>query len=184
MDYYLDIQVEPDLEISAPALLNNLFAKFHRAMALHCHEPIAASFPKYDQTLGNVLRLFGTKETLAQFMALPWLKGLRDYTHVSSIHAVPKAVQGYRSVFRVQRKSPQNKRKRAIARGLMTEQEAQHQIPDQAFQPLLLPYLQLHSLSTKQTMRLYIQLGELYDQPRSGDFSSYGLSRVATIPWF
>ncbi len=183
-NYYLDIQVEPDLEISAPALLNNLFAKFHRAMAQHCNGQIAVSFPKYDKTLGDVLRLFGTQEVLEQFMAQPWLKGLRDYTQVSDIQAVPEEVKGYRSVFRVQRKSPQNKRKRAVSKGWLSETEALEQMPDQAFQPLSLPYLQLHSLSNKQVMRVYIQLGELGNQPQTGEVSSYGLSRTATVPWF
>ena len=45
MDYYLDIQVQPDLEISAPALMNNLFAKFHRNMAQAMLGEIAVSFP-------------------------------------------------------------------------------------------------------------------------------------------
>ncbi|WP_263364496.1 type I-F CRISPR-associated endoribonuclease Cas6/Csy4 [Candidatus Enterovibrio escicola] len=35
MDNYIDIVVLPDAEISSPALINNLFAKLHRALVEH-----------------------------------------------------------------------------------------------------------------------------------------------------
>ncbi len=193
MDSYLNIRVLPDSSISAPSLLNNLFSRFHRTMARHYNGQVAVGFPHYGQngqkhyrqkTLGDVLRLFASKAVLEQLMGFHWLKGLRDHTQVGDIRPIPGAVQGYRTVSRVQKKSPQNMRKRSIAKGWLGERDAQNRIPDQRFKPLDLPYLQLQSLSNKQFMRIYVQLGELRDQPELGAFSSYGLSRTATIPWF
>ncbi|MDC5842327.1 type I-F CRISPR-associated endoribonuclease Cas6/Csy4 [Vibrio europaeus] len=184
MNFFLDIRVEPDLEISAPALLNNLFAKFHRTMAQTCKGQVAVSFPNVDGTLGDVLRLHGSQQALEVLMTQPWLKGLRDYTHVTEVQPVPAEIQGYRTVSRIQKKSPQNLRKRSIAKGWLTEEEALHKIPDHKQKPLKLPYLRLQSLSSKSIMRIYIQHGEITEQAVVGDFSSYGLSRKATIPWF
>ncbi|UAB71341.1 type I-F CRISPR-associated endoribonuclease Cas6/Csy4 [Vibrio sp. SCSIO 43132] len=184
MDHYLDIQVEPDIELSAPALLNNLFAKFHRTVAQTCKGQIAVSFPKQQKTLGNTLRLHGSYHHLSILMEQPWLKGLRDYTQVGSISPVPESILGYRTVSRVQKKSPQNMRKRSIKKGWLSAGEAIHRIPDTAQSLLALPYLQLRSLSNKNVMRIYIKLGEVSQTQTAGEFSSYGLSRTATIPWF
>lgn len=184
MDHYLDIQVLPDLDISAPALMNNLFAKFHRSMAQALPGEVAVSFPKYHRSLGDVLRLHGTEESLNQLMALPWLKGLRDYTQVSELREVPADIKGYRSVYRVQKKSVNNRRKRSVAKGWLSEEEAIHRIPDEAQQTLKLPFLQFKSLSSQQNMRVYVALGELLSEPTKGPVNSYGLSRTATVPWF
>lgn len=184
MDYYLDIQIEPDLEITAPALLNNLFAKFHRVMAQTCKGQVAVSFPKYDRVLGDVLRLHGSKPAIELLMEQPWLKGLRDYIQVGDVLPVPSDLIGYRTVSRVQKKSSQNLRKRSIAKGWLTEEEARHKIPDTKQSPLDLPYLQLQSLSNKNVLRIYVKHGVITQQAVSGEYSSYGFSSQATIPWF
>ena len=46
------------------------------------------------------------------------------------------------------------------------------------------PYLDLESGSTGQKHRRFIHFGPLMDQSVAGKFDSYGLSKVATIPWF
>lgn len=183
LNCYLEILLEPDAEISAPALMNNLFAKLHRALAQYAKSDIAVSFPKYGKTLGNILRLHGSRASLEKLMAAPWLKGLRDYTLVSEIENVPDNIKGYRSIFRVQLKSAQNKRKRSVAKGWLSEAEAQQQIQDKK-PPLTQPFIQLKSLSTNQQMRLFIECGKVQKEAIKGEFSSYGLSQIATIPWF
>ncbi|PSU36289.1 type I-F CRISPR-associated endoribonuclease Cas6/Csy4 [Photobacterium lutimaris] len=184
MNYYLDIQLQPDLEISAPALMNNLFAIFHRSTAQALPGKIAVSFPRYHRSLGDLLRLHGTDVNLNQLMALPWLKGLRDYIKVSAVQKVPADIKGYRSIYRVQKKSVNNRRKRSITKGWLTEEEALHCIPDEGQQELKLPFLQFKSLSSRQNMRVYVALGELLSEPKTGPINSYGLSRVTTVPWF
>lgn len=184
MDYYLDIQVEPDLEISTPALLNNLFAKFHRVLAKSCKGQVAVSFPRYGRVLGDVLRIHGPESAIQLLMAQPWLKGLRDYTKVGDILPVPSDIIGFRTVSRVQRKSPQNLRKRSIAKGWLTEEEARHKIPDTKQLKLDLPFLQLQSLSNKNVLRIYVKHGDITQKAVIGEYSSYGFSAQATVPWF
>ena len=46
------------------------------------------------------------------------------------------------------------------------------------------PYLDLQSASTGENYRIFIQFGEIQSQPVVGEFDRFGLSNVATIPWF
>ena len=46
------------------------------------------------------------------------------------------------------------------------------------------PYLDLFSGSTEQVHRKFFAFSDLKDKPIDGKFDSYGLSKVATIPWF
>ena len=184
MDHYLEIQVLPDLDISAPALMNNLFAKFHRVVAQRGCGEVGVSFPNYDKTLGNLLRLHGTQSSLSHLMSETWLKGLRDYTKVSEVLAVPSEIKGFRCIGRIQQKSPQNMRKRSINKGWKTNEEALEILPDSKQKLLDLPYLQIQSLSSKQQMRIYIKQGKLQKTASAGTFSSYGLSRITSVPYF
>merc|ERR1711879_218909 len=103
---------------------------------------------------------------------------------MGSIVPVPEGCQ-HRTVRRIQAKSAWNKRKRSIAKGRLTEEEAQAKIPDDQQKNLKhLPFLQIKSLSNGNTMRIYVNHGELQNEPVSGTFNSYGLSATATIPWF
>jgi len=47
-----------------------------------------------------------------------------------------------------------------------------------------LPWLNLRSLSTGQSFKLFIRHGDLLSTPVSGMFTTYGLSATATVPWF
>ena len=185
MDHYIDIKILPDLEITAPVLMNNLFAKFHRAMSSSCNGDIAASFPNHNGLLGDTLRLHGTRLHLEQLMSLSWMKGLRDYTQIEKgISLLPEEILGHRTVSRVQKKSPRNIRNRSIAKGWLTEEEALARYPDHNQEKSDLPYLQIKSLSNQNMMRIYVQHGDIVETATLGRYSSYGFSRHATIPWF
>lgn len=185
MDHYLDIRLLPDLELSAPALMNNLFAKLHRALGHYGKGDIGVSFPQYDRSLklGEILRLHGSQAALHTLMEQSWMQGLRDYTRCGEISPVPDNVQ-YRTVKRLQKKSAHNKRQRSIAKGWLSEQDAFERIPDTQQTTLRLPFLQFRSLSNGNLMRIYIQHGPLRAAPQPGTFSVNGLSATATIPWF
>lgn len=183
MDHYLDIKVLPDLESTAQELLNKLFSKLHRALGQHTQGKVGVSFPQQGKLLGEILRLHGTKEDLSHLMDQNWLQGLRDYTRCGALQPIPPQVT-YRTVKRVQAKSAHNKRRRSILKGWLTEQQALEQIPDTQQKSLDMPFIQMGSLSNGNTMRIYIQHGDILPQPQAGIFSAYGLSSTATIPWF
>lgn len=184
MDHYLEIRVLPDPEFDTPALLEALFAKLHRALGGVGQGRIGVSFPAAGKTLGDRLRLHGTLASLTEFEQQPWRKGLRDYTAHSGILPIPARVQ-YRTVRRVQVKSNAERlRRRSVAKGWLTQQQAQERIPEMKSQRCSLPFIRLKSLSSAQVFLLFIEQGTLRDKPTAGQFSAYGLSSQATIPWF
>ncbi|WP_445493921.1 type I-F CRISPR-associated endoribonuclease Cas6/Csy4 [Photorhabdus sp. SF281] len=184
MDYYLEIRVLPDLEFSPQTLMDALFAKLHRALGQAGHGRIGVSFPRAGKTLGNTLRIHGSNEALQDLQALPWLKGLRDYTEVTDSQPVPQDTQ-YRCVSRVQVKSNAERlRRRSIKKRWLTEEQARQCIPISKEQRTDLPFLSLKSLSSGQSFPLFVEQGPIEDRPTPGAFSSYGLSASATIPWF
>ncbi len=183
MNFYCDIKVLSDPEASEPVLINNLVAKLHRVLVQQKSDNIGISFPSVNKNLGNIMRLHGEEESLSKLLQTNWLHGLRDYCSVSECLSVPEQCQ-YRIVKRLQKKSANNKRKRSIAKGWLTEQEAAERIRDELQVWLKLPFVQLKSSSTGQQIKLFIEHGELLAELVEGDFNTYGLSKTATVPWF
>lgn len=184
MDHYLEIRVLPDPEFSVETLMAALFAKLHRALGAKGKGDIGVSFPLYGVTPGAILRLHGSAEALHALETTHWRKGLNDYCQHGAVLPVPD-IKGWRTVSRVQVKSsPQRLLRRSVRRGRLTEEEASQRLLTMAGQHTDLPYLVIKSLSSKQQFRLFIAHGKLQTTPVSGEFSSYGLSAVATVPWF
>ncbi|MGL5030066.1 MAG: type I-F CRISPR-associated endoribonuclease Cas6/Csy4 [Aeromonas sp.] len=183
MDHYLDIRVLPDPEFGQVDLLNALYAKLHRVLPSRTLGRVGVSFPDHKRTLGECLRLHGSLTDLCNLTEANWLQGMRDYIRIGEPTAIPSAVS-YRTVHRVQAKSAQNKRRRSVAKGWLTQAEALVQIPDTQQKIMTLPYAEMHSLSTGSRMRIYIEHGPLLDKSAIGEFNAYGLSATATIPWF
>ncbi|MGV7961793.1 type I-F CRISPR-associated endoribonuclease Cas6/Csy4 [Photorhabdus tasmaniensis] len=184
MDYYLEIRVLPDPEFSQQSLMEALFAKLHRALGQVGNGRIGVSFPCARKKLGDTLRIHGSSEALNDLQALPWLKGLRDYTEVTDIQPVPQDTQ-YRCVSRVQVNSNVERlRRRSVKKGWLTEEQARQCIPISKEQCTTLPFLRLKSLSSGQSFPLFVEQGLIEDRPTPGVFSSYGLSASATVPWF
>lgn len=74
--------------------------------------------------------------------------------------------------------------RRSVKKGWLTQDEADARLLSLRQQSTTLPWLNMKSLSNGQLFPLFICHGELLTQPVSGTFSSYGLSQIATIPWF
>ncbi|HHH1370442.1 TPA: type I-F CRISPR-associated endoribonuclease Cas6/Csy4 [Yersinia enterocolitica] len=184
MDHYIDIRILPDPEFSDTLLMEALFARLHRVLGRTGQGQIGVSFPAAGQTLGDRLRLHGSFTILTAVDAQPWRKGLRDNTEHSGILPVPDKVQ-YRTVRRVQVKSSAERlRRRSVRKGWLTEEEAQMRIPYLAEKRSGLPFIRLKSQSSEQTFLLFIAQGNICDNATEGIFSAYGLSAVATVPWF
>lgn len=183
MKHYLDITVLPDPEFSETTLMNALYSKCHRALGKNAGGEIGVSFPRHKKTLGPLLRLHGTNEKLDFLMSTHWLKGLSDYTVVTNVQSVPEFVE-HRTVEHVRKKSAANKRKRSVSKGWLTAEEAEERIQDTGSHLLTLPFAQLFSLSNQNKYKVFIRHSELKVESRVGSFSSYGLSNVASVPWF
>lgn len=187
MEHYLTIRLLPDPEFATPVLMSALFCKLHRALVQQDSRTIGVSFPDMRQkgpSLGGRLRLHGNFADLQQLMAQDWLTSMRDHAAVGQIAPVPEDTL-YRVVRRVQAKSnPERLRRRLVQRKSITEEEACQFIPDSVAEKLDLPYVTIRSQSTGQFFRLFIKHLPTQVMPVKGEFSAYGLSPVATIPWF
>lgn len=184
MKYYIEIKLFSDQEFSSSLLMNALFAKLHRALAEVGNREVGVSFPQVNKTLGDTVRLHGSQVALERLLEIKWLKGLTDYAQVSAIAAVPDSCK-HRVVKRVQAKSSVERMyRRSVKKGWLSVEEAEAKMNTAKEQQLKLPYLQLKSGSTGQSFCLFIQHGKSTDSPVFGEFTAYGLSDVATIPWF
>ncbi|HVW65221.1 MAG TPA: type I-F CRISPR-associated endoribonuclease Cas6/Csy4 [Nitrosospira sp.] len=187
MDHHIDIDVRPDPEFPAYQLMNALYAKLHRALAERNSTHIGVSFPGFSSKaphLGIRLRLHGDVAALSALMASGWITGMRDHVTLTPPTQVPRTAQ-HRIVKRIQVKSsPERLRRRLMRRHDLDVQAARQRISDEMVQLAKQPYVQLRSTSTGQSFRLFIDHGPVQFRATAGDFNTYGLSQVATIPWF
>lgn len=185
MDKYINIEILKDPEFNTYQILSVVMRKLHQSLVeLKCNQ-IGISFPKYKQEkLGNLMRLHANEQNLQALMATGWLNGLKDHLAVSDCLEIPKDSK-FRTISRVQVKSnPERLRRRAQKRHGLSEEEARERIPDQIAKTTALPFVNVASASTKQKFPLFIQHGPIIHQSQQGEFSKYGLSSQATVPWF
>ncbi len=187
MDHYIDIDVRQGPEFPAHQLMSALYAKLHRVLVAQNSTGIGVSFPGVDLKalqFGTRLRLHGNLVSLSALLESDWLAGMRDHVKLVQPARVPEAAK-HCAVRRVQVKSsPERLRRRLMRRHNLDAQEAQRRIPDDAARLVRLPFMQLRSTSTGQVYRLFIAHGPAQPDAVSGGFNTYGLSQVATIPWF
>ncbi len=185
--HYIDISAEQDAETSIPQVMGALYARLHLALVERGCGQIGVSFPRYSTSpreLGSVLRVHGDVVALDDLMKQDWLKGVRDHVRLSEILPVPDGAQ-HRTVLRRQFKTNADRlRRRRMKRKGETEEQAIAAIPSSIERSPDLPFVRLRSASTAQPFHLFIALGPLSHEPSPGEFSTYGLSGNATIPWF
>lgn len=188
--HYIDITLLPDPEFSHAHLLGALVAKLHRALVQGHTTDIGVSYPQHigqpltKRTLGAVLRLHGTPDTLQRLIEQDWLKGMRDHTQVSELRPAPADAQ-HRTVRRRQFKTNVDRlRRRRMQRKGETAEQAAAAIPDGVERRPDRPFVQLRSSSTGQPFCLFVEHGPLQQRAVEGAFNAYGLGQNATVPWF
>ncbi|WP_299009612.1 type I-F CRISPR-associated endoribonuclease Cas6/Csy4 [uncultured Shewanella sp.] len=209
MNYYQDITLLPEVDISLSFIWPKVFQQVHIALVDNKldknQSAVAVSFPEFKQTrfpLGAKLRLFATEQhQLQQLNIANWLNRLDDYVHVKGIKAVPDPVK-YVCFSRKNVKSPeriekdmQEKAKRWSDKSGLSMAESLQQLAKTKPQANCdLPFIFLHSQETKRRspdkssqFPLFIQM-ERVNEPLFGAFDCYGLSgkgsQIATVPWF
>jgi CRISPR-associated endonuclease Csy4 len=183
MDYYVDIYIKLDSEMRLNVALNTVYTKLHKILHDLASTNIGVSFPKYNVTLGNVLRIHGEKMVLHDLLGLNIINDMNSNCEVSSIKQVPGDSK-FRTISRKQTTMTQSKMRRLFKRGSMTEDDIRQYKNKMFSKGLDNPYFELVSESNGHKYRRYIEFGELLDQPTSGNFDRFGLSKTATIPWF
>jgi CRISPR-associated endonuclease Csy4 len=183
MDFYINITIQPDVEMPINRLLNALYTKFHKALCDLKSTTLGISFPAYKILLGNKMRIHGSSENLSELQRINWIGGLLGYCDVSEILSVPTDCQ-YRTVGRKQTTMSQSKLNRLLKRGSITEQEIKQYRAKMFSRGLDNPYIEMDSGSSGHKHRRYLEFGELKQQPTIGQYDQFGLSKTATVPWF
>lgn len=183
MQHYIDVQIKPDAELRENVLLNKVYTKLHKVLCDLQSTDIGVSFPEYKLKLGCVIRVHAAEKRLEALQRGGWLGGLIGYCAISPVQAIPEQVQ-YRTVSRIQSTMSPAKLKRLISRGSIQQSEIKQYKANMFQKGLDNPYLELESGSNGHLHRRYIAFGELMDNPMSGEFDQFGLSKGATIPWF
>lgn len=145
------------------------------------------SFPLYDEqlnALGCKLRVFAeSTEKLEKLDLFHWLEKFLDYCQCTSLLKVPQEI-GHA---RFRRKQFVTNIERMARRRAKRKQESIEQAldyyKDVHLEVTKLPYIYVQSLSSKKLFPLFIEW-ELVEHEISGDFTCYGLSDTATVPWF
>lgn len=202
MKYYLDITLLPDAEVNIGFIWQKVYQQVHIALAdnklLNGNSAIAVSFPRYgsDFPLGNKLRLFAsTQEQLEKLDIKKWLNRLSDYTHNTSIKAVPATANQYVcfSRFRIKSNFLKKAQRRAIHFNkpldeVITYMQAEDKARGICYETKL-PFINMQSAEkegadgVRHNFKLFIDKA-LSEVAIKGDFDCYGLSKQATVPWF
>ena len=212
MNYYQEITLLPDADISLGFIWQNVFQQVHIALVEHKvdvnRSAVAVGFPDYRQAkfpLGNRLRLFAKEQVILEKLDIQkWLTRLEDYVHIKGVKAVPSDVT-YVSFVRKQVKSPERVERDMQKKAALWAEKSGKSLDEclielEKSKPetlCRLPFIYLHSQQTKQRspdksskFPLFIEM-----QPQSeehvGQFDCYGLSTktngqqvAATVPHF
>ncbi len=193
MNHYIDILIKPDAEMRENVLLNKVYSKFHKALCSLNSTEIGVSFPQYKVKLGGVIRVHGTDNNFTELENINWLGGLAGYCNVSEIQVVPSQIAGYRVISRKQATMNLRKLEKRVqyqkAQGVLKTQDEVKEYEKQYKAKMYAtgldnPYLELDSSSNGHKHRRYIQFGEVVERPIKGEFDTFGLSKIATVPWF
>lgn len=203
MNFYQEITIIPQAEITPYFIWSKFYKQLHLAFVEQKDDRnkvcFGVSFPEYhldDEKqfgiLGTKLRIFSDSESDLQALNLSnWLNRFLDYVHISSIREVPKSIKSYATYSRKQLKGEKRLEERFNQKveyysklHNVSLEEAQKRYEKRSPEPISLPFIQLESLTTKQSFKLFIER-RLFDEPTAKNvFSTYGLSTESTVPEF
>ena len=195
MSHYQELTLLQHEEVPLYALWGKVYTQIHLALtelqAALGTGKVGVAFPEYRFDaeaqighLGRKLRVFADDAAVLQQLNLAQhLRRYADYVQLSAVAAVP-AEHGLACYARVQVKSGAE---RAARRLIKRHPELNYETELARLQALnvhsVLPFIQLNSLSSKQSFRLFIAKSEAI-AAQTGDFGTYGLSNSATVPDF
>ena len=191
MNYYQDITLIPDGEVSPSFLWTKVFTLLHLALAEEQRREgmvkTALAFPAYqDKGLGNKIRILApSAEQLERLHLEQGLERLSDYVHLTKVRKiVERRITGYSIYSRYQPdESVERKARRYVRRHEGVSYEDALGLLGRRKETYDLPFIQMKSLSTAQTFSLFIKKTPCQIE-QSGTLSTYGLSDSASVPEF
>jgi CRISPR-associated endonuclease Csy4 len=214
MNYYLEITLLPNYEVSLFNLWSKTFQQIHLGLVeiqdAQKRVPIGLSFPEYKMgekfgILGSKLRLFAVDEAaLTRFDVARRLSRLSDYVHCTGIRPVPDAVKGYAVYQRVQPKTSKERLARRYAKRHNMDYEAalnskvELSVKLEAGMECEKTLMSYSEMPHQTIPTPFIRLKSLsssntfclwikkseVENSNDGTFTTYGLSATATVPEF
>jgi len=200
--YFQEITCLPDQEISIGFVMGKVMEAIHLALVNVSTDgktcPIGIAFPEYRRPgaeasdggvpipIGSKIRMFSHSEHDLQRLNLAiHLERFSDYVHWTSVRLLDRRLSGYAIYRRYQPKTSKDRLvRRQMKRKGISETDAQQQYA--TFQPRYtsLPFLNLHSHSTGQRFRLYVDRCDCQAATGEWSFTTYGLSSTTAVPLF
>jgi CRISPR-associated endonuclease Csy4 len=191
MKNYIEIELNPAFNMPYHVLLSRVVQQLHLGFVNNPN--IAISFPQYNSkkhSLGNVIRLFGTVETLQNLNVMTVLNNLLETVIITDILDVPTVKKyatfsrhryNYGHTFAGLERAARRKSKRS---GMPYQEALEYLTSFNIAEEQELPFVSIKSISTGGIFRLYIKCTECSAEKVVDDFNSYGLSNVNTVPVF
>lgn len=191
MKNYIEIELKPAFNMPYHVLLSRVVQQLHLGFVNNPN--IAISFPQYNSkkhSLGNVIRLFGTVETLQNLNVMTVLNNLLETVIITDILDVPTVKKyatfsrhryNYGHTFAGLERAARRKSKRS---GMPYQEALEYLTSFNIAEEQELPFVSIKSISTGGIFRLYIKCTECSAEKVVEDFNSYGLSNVNTVPVF
>ena len=185
MTHYITIQIIASKELKENRVLNALMGQLHKSLAQLKSTDVGISFPLMRITPGTILRIHGTPQRLQELPLKEWVSGLPDNCKISEIQEVPADVE-HCMFSRKQRNMSASKLRRLIKRGTISPEDI-NTYREKMFDTFLdfnLPFIELDSTSNGNHYIMHIKKSETFPTAKIGQFNSFGLSRIATVPMF
>lgn len=198
MNFYQEITLIPDAEITPYFLWSKVYNQLHLALAdvknKHGIDGIGISFPQYKfdekngktfATLGNKLRIFAHTADELDKLALPvWLARLIDYVHLTTVKDVGDKATCHVVVKRYRYKDFDKKVAEFAKHKGISEKDAlahcrEHKRPIKRY-----PFVTFKSQTTQNDFKLSI-CQEIADNTTAGSFNTYGINNQSghvTVP--
>lgn len=191
MNYYQDITLRPDGDISLYFLWSKVFMRLHVALAEQKNRNgaavIAAAFPEYSETaLGAKLRLLSQEEeSLEQLHAKEVFSHLVDYMHLTCVRKiVPSRIKGYAIYCRYHPDNSVHQKAKRYSRrhAQVSYEQALHIMKSKAID-IQMPYIQMKSWTNHNPFKLFI-CKRPAEKTAFYEFNTYGLSMNTSVPEF
>ena len=191
LTHYLDVRLRFDADLQPAHALAALYTRLHLYLARNGTRAIAVSFPETIRNaagaarqLGQVIRLHGTSEALTPLTQAATWGGAATVANFGTVKALPAGVSHHR-IRRVQVDSNLERlMRRAMRRKGWTEAEARENYAQAKAGTTALPFISISSQSTRESFRLFLDVGGPQEESVEGLFNAYGLSQQATVPYF
>lgn len=178
MDHYLEFSLRGTKKTPVPVLMSALLHQTHYALVKLNTNQLGVSFPTYGTTLGDVLRVHGEAHLLKLFI-LNFDK-LDTGISVSDIRPVPNEAHQVR-FYRIRPSKQNSKLQAGMKSGHITDPKLY--VLKMCQEVISEPFFQSRSESTGQSYKRFVGRKES-DTAVIGEFDSFGMSKLATVPLF